>query len=79
MQFWQKKTLFNIFLGELTVLLIVDDPGEVQAASLFILLNYFKSPLIWPKYAETILGQARVAPAHPLSSDSESAHGLSIN
>ena len=29
------------------------------------LLNYFKSPLIWPKYAKKILGQAPAAPAHP--------------
>ena len=29
------------------------------------LLNYFKSPLIWPKYAKKILGQASAAPAHP--------------
>ena len=65
-------------MGELTALLI-EDLGEAQGASLFNLLNSFKSPLIWPKYAETILGQGREAPAHPLSSDSKSAQGLLTN
>ena len=60
-QFGQKKSLIKLVLGKLTALHIVEDPVEAQVAMLFFLPNYFKSPLIWPKYAKKSWGR----PAKP--------------
>ena len=48
-------------MGKLTALHIVEDPAEAQVAMLVLLPNYFKSPLIWPKYAKKSWGR----PAKP--------------